>query len=131
MATKTILVVDQDLDFDRLLTILLEEEGYKVTVTESLADAAALLRDSRFDLIISEAFNQDSKLDFDPSFLEQIRSQAGDTPIVLVSTYVEVGLRPVDFGLVAASPKPIDLNELLDEVRKSLDEARQTTEEVT
>ncbi|MBI4321798.1 MAG: response regulator [Chloroflexi bacterium] len=119
MAPRTILVVDPDPSFGSLLTLVLEEEGYKVTPVESLKDATELLSRSAFDALITEAFDQRDHFDFNPDFLERYCSVAPDIPLILFSTYVYGGTaRAGKFGLADVIPKPFDIDDLLRKLDK-------------
>ncbi|MCL5961203.1 MAG: response regulator [Chloroflexi bacterium] len=121
MTRKTILAIDPDEAIGALLTLILEEQGYTVVRTFSLPEAAKLLSDAHFDLIITEAFKQPDPFDFDPIFLEEFRSLSKNTPIILLSYYASTdSLRAGDFGLVDVVPKPFDVGALVDIVNKQV-----------
>ncbi len=124
MAANTILVVDPDPDLTKLLAYILEEEGHKVTSAQSLTQAVDLLSKTRFDLIVTEAFGQTEVFSFDPSFLAELSSLAGGTPIILFSTYAaDNAIRPGDFGLAEIVPKPFDIDKLVAKVALLLGKA--------
>lgn len=121
VAAKTILIVDSDPALHNLLRLILEEEGYKVVSARCPAEATTLLSDSHFDLVITEAFEQQHDFDFDPSFLARFISMDGKTPIILFSTYVpDSRVREGQFGLAAVLPKPFDIDDLLCKVDRVL-----------
>lgn len=118
-ATKAILAVDWEQLVGDLLAFILEEEGYEVTAVGSLKEAVALLESSHFDLIITEAFGQKHTFTFDPTFLRELRSLAGTTPIILLSTYAAYDkFDPDEHGLAAVVAKPFDTDDLLQKVRR-------------
>ena len=127
MATRAILVIEPDEHNAKLLDAVLVEEGYEVTNVRSLEEAIVLLSDrpsralGRFDLIITEAFNQSDYYRFDPAFLADLKSVAGDTPIVLSSVYPSTErLRAGAFGLAEVVRKPFTIEELLEKVHRLL-----------
>lgn len=121
-ATKTILAVDHDHLVGDFLAMLLEPEGYEVTAVWSLEEAKALLANSHFDLITTEAFDQQHTFTFDPTFVHGLRPLAGTTPIILLSTYAACDtFDSVEYGLAAVFPKPCDVDALLQRVRELLD----------
>lgn len=100
MVTKNILVVDPDEHIGKLVALLLGEEGYQVTTCFSLKEAVKLLTEFHFDLIITEAFNQNHTFEFDPGFLQTFKLAAFNTPIILFSTYAYTSFpRPGQYGL--------------------------------
>jgi DNA-binding response OmpR family regulator len=121
VATKTILLIDPDHDVAASVATILEAEGYRVTIAQSLQKVEELTSASRFDLVITEALGQRQTFNFDPSFLTPLKSAIGSAPIILLSTYVTTDtIRPADHGLAAVVPKPFELDELLDKVSRAL-----------
>lgn len=123
MATKAILVVDTNPALGELLARILKDEGYEVATVQSLPEAVAALSNSRFDLVITEAFGQTDQFEFDPAFLAELRSAANEVPIVLCSTYPSADtLRAGDYQLAEILPKPFTIDGLLRKVNKLLTE---------
>lgn len=52
-----ILLIDDDLSIQELMTAILEAEGYAVILARAPADAEALFREVAFDLVIPDAFS--------------------------------------------------------------------------
>mgnify|MGYP005841631311 CR=1 FL=1 len=129
MADETILLIDPDEAVGASVAGILEGEGYKVTTIRSLPLAVELLSSSRFDLVMTEAFDQRRTFDFDPAYLSALRSAAGRTPIILISTYVSTDtIRAYEYGLADAVPKPFELNDLLEKVGEVLKKAGKTVD---
>lgn len=118
MAAKTILVIDSE-DMSSLLAFVLGEEGYEVTTASYLEEAIDVLSGRRFDLIITDALEQGRRLDLEPSFLYKLKAAAGETPIILLSTYAEEWMAR-EHGLADSIPKPFDLVDLVRRVKKVL-----------
>ncbi len=117
MATKSILVVEPDASISEFLSLILSEEDYEVARASSLAEATALLSATHFDLIITEALSQSDAFRFDPAFLIQLRTTAGDTPIILCSTYASTCvITPPGSGLAGVLPKPFEIDDLQDKI---------------
>jgi DNA-binding response OmpR family regulator len=122
VGTQSILVVDPDVNLSDLVADILSEEGYPVTTAQTLDEAVERLAKSHFDLVITEAFDQPMRFDFDPSFLAQIRAVAGATPIALFSTYASTDtLRAGQYGLADVLAKPFDIDEMIKKVKRVLD----------
>ncbi len=121
VGTQSILVVDPDINLSALVADILGEEGYHVSTAQTLDEAIGLLSKSHFDLIITEAFDQPMRFDFDPAFLARIRAVAGATPIALFSTYASTDtLRPGQHGLADIIPKPFDIDDMVKKVKGAL-----------
>lgn len=113
--------MDEDQLIGDFLVFILEAEGYVVTAVRSLEEAKALLANSRFELIVTEAFGQKDTFTLDPTFLQELRSLAGATPLILLSSYVAYDTFDLgEYGLAAVFPKPFDVDDLLQRVRKLL-----------
>ncbi|MBI4320092.1 MAG: hypothetical protein HY675_16495 [Chloroflexi bacterium] len=122
MSGESVLILDPDRAMAELSALVLGEEGYKTRITESREEAIRLLSSSHFDLIISEAFDQDDVFTFDPTFLQDLRSMSDGIPILLCSIYPSVAsVRAGQFGLAEVVPKPYDIDSFLAKVRKALD----------
>ncbi len=119
---KRILIIEPDEALAALLEMILQEEGYAVNVCYNLAAARLLLCHTRFDAIISEAFNQDELFSFNPGFLNDLWHAAGGTPIMLCSTdSYALGLHAGDFGLADIVFKPLDVDDLPRRVKRMID----------
>lgn len=129
MATKAILVLDPDQAIADLLALILREEGYEVILAGSLEEASSALSARHFDLIITEALAQRDIFRFDPTFLAELKSLAGDTPIILCSVYPSTDhLCAHEFGLAAVVPKPFDIDRLSEKVNRLLGKAGPTSD---
>ncbi|TAK34854.1 MAG: response regulator [Chloroflexota bacterium] len=116
---KSVLIVEPDEPLAALLELVLQEDGYTITLAHNLDEARDILCRSHFDAIITEAFNQGNLFSFDPRFLSDLQAAAGNTPIVLCSTDTyALGLRTGDFGLADVISKPLDIDDLPRKMRK-------------
>ncbi len=109
-AAPTIMLVDDDPDVERTLTLALETSGYRVVSASTAADARALLRDVRPDLIILDLVLPDADgLVLTPAF----RSMTGAPILICSARHTQVdrvlGLKLGADGFLA---KPFDLDEL-------------------
>ncbi len=126
MPKKTILILDPDQTVGSLIATVIEEgheEEYASLRVRSLREAAQALSDHNPDLIITEAFDQHSLFDFDPSFLAELRALARGAPIMVCSAYPSVEtLRPGEHGLAEIVVKPFEIEELQRKVNRVLAE---------
>jgi DNA-binding response OmpR family regulator len=125
---KSILLVDPDEVLSNLVVDILTEEGYHVTAAYTLPEAMALLSSNgraRFDLVITEAFEQPMRFEFDPCFLAKLLPAAGTIPVALFSTYSSIDtIRAGDFGLADLLPKPFDLEDLVARVARMMEDSK-------
>ena len=85
--TKTIAIVDDDVDFLEWLKIGLSMEGYNVITATSGKDGLNLVRDNKIDLIILDI----KLLDMDGfEFAKICKQQYSKIPIVAVSGFFKV-----------------------------------------
>jgi DNA-binding NtrC family response regulator len=106
-------MVDPSQEFIDLVAYVLDEHGYQLKSASCLNEALALLKQAKFDLILTEALDQSNPFDFDPNFLYELKTVAPQTAMVLCSIYSSIEiLQPGTFGLAAVLRKPIDLSDL-------------------
>jgi two-component system OmpR family response regulator len=121
----TILVVDDDDTILALVRECLGDEGYRVVVASTEADALTALSAVRFALVLTDAFvgRSSGVLEYWPA-LERIRAAAGAAPVVVFSAHAErmfAGF--MERGFNAVVHKPFDLDDLTAVVRRAVAEA--------
>lgn len=121
--TGNILIVEDDPDVREMLATLLSMEGFYAVGAEDGLEALHLLRTVRHRAPATPCL---VLLDLKMPRLgggEFRRAQLGDpivasVPVAVMSGAVDLDARAHDLGAVAAVPKPIDVEMLLDIVRK-------------
>ena len=114
-----ILLVEDDASIRDLVVEVLEDEGYVVTASKTLVEAARLLDQGNFDLVVTDGFSMLPGAAFITTGA-LVRS-AGLTPIALFSAH------PYDPDVARAAgfrdviTKPFDLNTLVHQVKVLLD----------
>ena len=123
MTTKKILIVDDDVDLLRGLTIRLKANGYEVVSATDAIFAVSVAMEERPDLIILDLGlpGGDGYLIMDR--LNKIPSTIG-TPIIVLSArdVASNKERAMKAGARAFFQKPADNDELLSAIRKALGE---------
>jgi chemosensory pili system protein ChpA (sensor histidine kinase/response regulator) len=116
-----IMVVDDSLTMRKVLSRLLEREGYRVVVAKDGMDALQLLQDSLPDLILSDI--EMPRMDG----FELVRNIRGDSrtaaiPLLIISSRTAEKHRSLarDLGVNAYLGKPVQDDELLAQVRALL-----------
>jgi len=122
MERKTILMVEDQLDFLAVNKIFLERHGYQVVTAEDGLEAIRCAQECHPDVIL---------MDFTIPRLdgigatERIKSDPGTQgiPVILLTahTYGSVGRRAREVGCSAFIAKPCDPRRILEEVRKVID----------
>jgi DNA-binding response OmpR family regulator len=115
-----VLVVDDDADTCTLITDVLEEDGYMVRTCSSGEQALGIIKQERFDLILSDIrMPEITGLDL----LRRIRREGSNTKVILITAYASVqtavqALRGEAYDYLV---KPFSLNELRQQVRHALE----------
>jgi FixJ family two-component response regulator len=117
--TGRILIVDDDKVFIESTTDLLHREGYACDCVGDITGAARLLGENRHDLLIADIKMPDN------SELGLIRNMPGfaeGMPVILVTghPWLESAIESVRLGVKAYLVKPLDFEELLQEVRAAI-----------
>jgi two-component system response regulator MtrA len=114
-AQPRILLIEDDLAVQDLMTLVLEEDGYGVIAVQTPADAQTLLREVAFDLVITDGFSQSAEAVL--ASADEMLTAAGVTPVAL-STAHQIEL---DDALAAGFrdlvAKPFDIYTLAQQVR--------------
>jgi len=114
-----ILVVEDDRKMAAILRQTMEEEGYRATVTHNGADALAMARAGRFDLILLDVLLPGAN-GFD--VVNRLREEGIGVPVVMLTARDAVGdvVRGLNVGADDYVTKPFSVDELLARVRAAL-----------
>ena len=118
----SILVVEDDRDVGHLLSMMLERNGWRVTVAHSAAEASGLLAHGRFAAMTLDIMLPDED---GLSFFRRLRRSPAtrDLPVVVVSAKAEVARRDLNgdaIGIVDWLEKPIDQDRLGRAIRQAI-----------
>jgi PAS domain S-box-containing protein len=115
-AGRRILVVDDEEDARELVCKLLADAGAKVDTAQSAAEAIRLLREARYDVLVSDIGMPG---DDGYALLRRLRAAGpaagGDTPALALTAYASVQdrVRALRAGFNLHLAKPVDSSELL------------------
>ncbi len=124
----TVLVVDDEPTYRALYTQVLTEAGLAVLSASGAAEASAVLRAQRIDMVVSDVrMPGGSGLDL----LKTVRTTTPNLPFLLVTAYADVrdAVEALKLGAVDYLAKPVDLDELLASVEHTLGITTETTAE--
>ena len=117
----TLLIVDDDLNFLTLMQEFLEEQGYKIVVSNSGQEALKLLDEIEPDLIISDVMMPEMN---GYNFLEKVRENPRTSwiPAIFVSakSQSQDRVRGLNAGASAYMVKPFDLSEFVAQIESSI-----------
>jgi DNA-binding response OmpR family regulator len=115
---RRILLVEDDVSVEEMLTTILEEQGYSVVIAHSPAEAIAALAAEIFDLIITDGF---SRLPGDVlANAAGLLAAAGTTPVALFTGHRIERAAATTAGLSDLIAKPFDLETFEHQVRALL-----------
>ena len=119
MKTKDILLVDDDIDYLHLLSMLLESEGFDVSTAPGGIKALETLKHDKFRMMITD-FNMPEINGVE--LATKVKEQRSDMRIVLVtgadlSKIVEAA---ANAGISEMFSKPVELQKFLAIIRSSL-----------
>ncbi len=121
--TPRILLVDDDDGARRNLTLILEREGYEVEAVETGEEALRKAEERFFNVALLDVMLPDRRGD---DLLKPLGELRPDMALVVVTGYAstETAVRALQEGATAYVTKPLDVDEVLDQVRKVLERQR-------
>lgn len=120
MATKKILVVDDEVGIRELLSDILLDEGYQVQLAENAAAARLLLEQMKPDAILLDIWMPDT--DGITLLKEWQKNQQLTMPVIMMSGHgsIDTAVESTKIGAYAYLEKPIALQKLLKTVNDAL-----------
>ncbi|HYF94176.1 MAG TPA: response regulator [Symbiobacteriaceae bacterium] len=129
IAGKTVLVVDDDPDIVRLITLSLEQEGFQAIGATSGSDALAIARSRRVDAITLDLLMPGMH---GLEVARQLKEEAAtrEIPVVVVSAYTKHrDPEMLALGVAGVVTKPIDEGQMLSMIRSIVGEQRSESKE--
>ena len=122
-ARPKILLVDDDENLLRLMTIRLQGEGYQVEVAEGGKEALKQLNSQSFDAVLSDL--RMPGLD-GMSLFEEIVALRKDIPVILMTAHgtIQDAVEATQRGVFGFLPKPIEHNTLRDLLEKAVSQSQ-------
>jgi DNA-binding NtrC family response regulator len=114
------LIVDDEASLRDFMTIVFEEDGWKVETAASLADARAALQKNEPDLLLCDLMLPDgSGIDL----LRDIRAQNSALPVIMITAHTSTksAVEALKNGAFDYIAKPFDIDELKIIVRKAVE----------
>lgn len=119
METKTILLIDDDKSFRRVIGYQLVEAGYKLINAENGAIGLDILRDNNVDLIITDIRMPEMN---GLELLKTLNDISYDVSVLVVTAYgsINSAVEAMQLGASDYITKPVDKNELFLKIQKAL-----------
>lgn len=116
-----ILLAESSAELCRFMTLVLEEEGHAVVSVENAEQAVVMLRDSEFDLVITDTFGH--RPEDAAESVGDIVQAAGSAPVVLCTGHPLRMEELTRVGVTDIIRKPFDLDAFLASVNKLCSES--------
>jgi len=128
-AGPRILVVDDEPGITAMLSIVFEQEGYRVRTAKSCAEGLRLVEETAPDLVLTDLRMPDGT-GFD--VLRKVRETSAETPVVMITAYTstKTAIEALKAGAYDYVSKPFDVEELKHVVGKALEKKRLSEENV-
>ena len=122
----TILLVEDDITFSLMLKTWLEKKEMQVDSVSSVTDAKKRLEKKRYDIILSDLRLPDHD---GLSLLELLKERDINTPIIMMTSYAEVGtaVKSIKLGAFDYIAKPINPEDLLKKINDALKQNEEKT----
>ena len=120
MAAKEILVVDDEVGIRELLSEILYDEGYRVSVAENAAQARESRNRQAPDLVLLDIWMPD--IDGVTLLREWVAEGLLTMPVIMMSGHgtIETAVEATRIGAVDFLEKPVSLQKLLDTVARAI-----------
>lgn len=118
-----LLILDDDTDFNSLLTDIFEQADYEVTSVEDPLVAVEVFQESHFDLVVTDHKMPEMT---GTEFMRKIKDIRPNTPVIMVSGYLENDAirNLISDGVGGVFLKPLNIFSLLERTNELLEEAK-------
>src|SRR5512147_3311512 len=120
MEKPNILVVDDEKNILRVVSMTLRDNGYQTETAQSAEEAAEKFRQGKFDLVIT-----DLKLPgmSGAELLTRIKSEQADVPVIMITAFgtIENAVNAMKKGAFNYLTKPVNPDELVSVAREALE----------
>lgn len=118
---QSILLVDDDVEFLKALTKVLEKEGYQVVAQPTATSAMDYMSTSKeqFDLVITDVSMPGIR---GTAFLAALKTAFPKTPVIIVTAFGDWGqyMETLREGAFEYLNKPVEKGQLLDAIKRAL-----------
>ncbi len=113
---KKVLLVEDDKDFSEAMQIILENEGFFVTLCSSLKDVWNIVKKNSFDIAVMDYHLPDGE---GTKIVQKLMESENtkNIPVLLMSADSSVEAEAKDSGVRWFMPKPLDFDLLLKRIK--------------
>lgn len=119
----SVLILDDDADFNSLLTDIFEQADYVVTSMEDPVEAVGVFADNHYDIVVTDYKMPEMT---GAEFMVEIKKLKPEVPVVMVSGFLENDtIRDlISDGVGGVFLKPLNIFSLLERTAELIDEAQ-------
>jgi len=120
---SSVLILDDDADFNSLLADIFEQADYDVTSFEDPEEALQRFGEGGFDLVVTD---QKMPKMTGAEFMAKVKEMRPETPVIMVSGYMENDIVRdlIRDGVGGVFLKPLNIFSLLERTKELIDESR-------
>ena len=117
---KNILIIDDEIDICKLISGVLEDEGYQTYNAQNSDSAISILSEVNIDLIILDVWLEGSKLD-GIELLQEIHSTRPEIPIIIISGHgnIDTAVTAIKIGAYDYLEKPFKTERLMHIIKRA------------
>ncbi|MEC7087881.1 MAG: sigma-54 dependent transcriptional regulator [Pseudomonadota bacterium] len=117
---KNILIIDDEIDICKLISGVLEDEGYQTYNAQNSDSAISILSEDNIDLIILDVWLEGSKLD-GIELLQEIHSTRPEIPIIIISGHgnIDTAVTAIKIGAYDYLEKPFKTERLMHTIKRA------------
>ena len=117
---KNILIIDDEIDICKLISGVLEDEGYQTYNAQNSDSAISILSEVNIDLIILDVWLEGSKLD-GIELLQEIHSTRPEIPIIIISGHgnIDTAVTAIKIGAYDYLEKPFKTERLMHTIKRA------------
>ncbi len=119
----SVLILDDDADFNSLLTDIFEQADYIVTSLTDPLEAVEVFRDTDYDLVVTDHKMPEMT---GAEFMKEIKKIKSEVPVIMVSGYLENDTirELISEGVGGVFLKPLNIFSLLERTAELIEEAK-------
>lgn len=119
----SVLILDDDADFNSLLTDIFEQADYIVTSLTDPLEAVDVFRETEYDLVVTDHKMPEMT---GAEFMKVIKKVRPEVPVIMVSGYLENDTirELISEGVGGVFLKPLNIFSLLERTKELIEEAR-------
>ena len=121
----SVLILDDDADFNNLLTDIFEQADYIVSSLEDPIEALEVFKETRYDLVVTDQKMPDMT---GAEFMKRVKAIRPDIPVIMVSGYLENDTirELISDGVGGVFLKPLNIFSLLERTAELIEESQKT-----